>query len=85
MPKRCCADCVFFEADHANRGGGTSNHVGLCRINPPSLPQTKASAGFWGSEAGLWPEVEENDWCGKFEEEIDPEVADFLNNHGQDD
>ena len=49
-----CAKCKFFDSE------ATGEQLGLCRYNPPiSQPS--------GDQAGVWPKVEANDWCGHFE------------------
>jgi hypothetical protein len=49
-----CAKCKFFDTE------ASGEQLGLCRYNPPiSQPS--------GDQAGVWPKVEANDWCGHFE------------------
>lgn len=66
MKKQTCKECKFFDAQkstyyesgkYVNRLSGS----GLCRANPPFV-----QTDVYGDQ-GLWPRVDDDDWCGKFE------------------
>ncbi|MDB6177389.1 hypothetical protein PAF17_07670 [Paracoccus sp. Z330] len=54
-----CSQCAFFE-DHKANNAAQLDDAGLCRFNPPvSQPSAEGR--------GLWPVVNESDWCGHFQ------------------
>jgi hypothetical protein len=63
-----CLDCRF------SRKAQQLGAIALfCRVNPPQIQITPAPGKQGGSYmAGVWPPVQEGDWCGKFE--LDPRV-----------
>lgn len=48
--KPACERCAFLDRHK-------DEPTGLCRINPPTADES------W---AAVWPEVQVDDWCGKF-------------------
>ena len=53
-----CSTCKFFDLD----AGGARDH-GLCRVNPPTVPNM--------SDTGVWPRVTPGSWCGAHQPDIE--------------
>lgn len=61
-PKRCCKTC------HHSRDT-MSVEVYQCRRHAPVVPLVITISGYESSERkGIWPRVQENDWCGDWEQ-----------------
>ena len=61
MSIRTCRHCRFF----LPKGDPEPDYAGECRHSPPVVIIEKPiGLGIAGT---LWPEVDENDWCGAWE------------------
>ena len=52
--KEFCKNCKYF-------------HDFICRFAPPKVVNT-AYIGSEGGNVTVWPEVKEEEWCGKWKE-----------------
>lgn len=57
-----CESCTYYDQQNAAQAAKIGKDAGLCRFNPPvSQPGPDAH--------GLWPVVENKDWCGHYADE----------------
>ena len=65
-PNGCCANCAFYHDEITNDEACIpSNHyTGECRAGPPKI--AAEGDGYLIRGRGIWPAVDEGDWCGAF-------------------
>jgi hypothetical protein len=60
---RMCKHCIWFKTEGVHYGHGQ------CRRNEPFIGTVVLSTDSYSEKRrdGVWPEVQNDDWCGKYE------------------
>ncbi len=64
--KENCETCRFWDGSSPDATGW-----GMCRRNPPTHVSHEILDGGGIANVGFWPDTEDDDWCGEFQEKIE--------------
>lgn len=79
-----CYQCRFYQPTEKRvRLNGKITALGQCRLNPPVVVYIQRDATAYT----YWPDIREEDWCGRFElqplphEQIDDTIDVYYSNY----
>ena len=67
-----CLTCHYYDRKSARAADARGLQWGLCRRDPPHLNSLNAKSH---TIEGVWPTVRDDDWCGQWQAQQRPGVA----------